>query len=73
MDGERSFGNNFDPNVVIFGVTRSSSSHTDDCKNDVLILDKGDTFHSNRSFEEPTKKFCIDFSKPKTKYFLILH
>ena len=73
MDGERSFGNDFDSNVVISGVTSSSSSHTDDRKNDVLILNKGDAFPINRSFEEPTKKFCIYFSNAKTKYFLCLH
>ena len=32
MDGERSFGNEFDSNVVTFGVTSSLSSHTDDRK-----------------------------------------
>ena len=65
MDGERSFGNEFDSNVVTFGVTSSLSSHTDDCKNNFLMLDKGDTFRINRSFGEPGKYFCINFSKEK--------
>ena len=35
------FGNDFARNVVIFGVDNSSSSHTDNQKNNFLVLDEG--------------------------------
>ena len=54
--GEWKFGNEFARNVVIFGVDSSSSSHTDNCKNDFLVLGEGDTFGINRSFGAPEKK-----------------
>ena len=43
------FGNDSARNVVIFGVENSSLSHTDNCKNDFLLLDEGDGFDINKS------------------------
>ena len=40
--GEGNFGNEFARNVVIFGVDNSSSSHTDNFKNDFLVFGEGD-------------------------------
>ena len=42
-------------NVKIFGVDKSSSSHTDNLKNDFSILREGDTFGINGSFGAPEK------------------
>ena len=61
-----SFGNDFSRNVIVFGVDNSSSSHTDNLKNDFLILGEGDTFGINGSFGALEKKFDINFSKAKT-------
>ena len=41
--GSWSFGNDFCRNAVIFGFDNSSSYHTDNHKNDFLILGEGDT------------------------------
>ena len=53
--GSWSFGNNYARNIIIFGVD-SSSSHTDNLKNDFLILDEGPTFGINGSFGGSQKK-----------------
>ena len=64
---ERSFGNDFARNVIMFGVDNSSSSHTENLKNYFLILFEGDTFGINGSFGAPEKKIDINFSQAKTK------
>ena len=35
------FGNDFDRNVVIFGVDKNSTSHADNSKNNFLVLGEG--------------------------------
>ena len=60
--GSWSFNDDFARNVIIFGIDKSSSSHTDNLKNDFLILAEGDTFGINGSFGSPGKKMCINFS-----------
>ena len=45
--GSQSFDNDFARNVIIFGVD-NSSSHADNCKKILLILDEGPTFGVNR-------------------------
>ena len=57
----------------MFDVDNSLSSHTDNQKNDFLILGEGPTFGINRSFGSPEKKFSINFSNVKTKFCLRLH
>ena len=59
--------------LVIFDVDNSSSSHTDNRKNDFLVLDEGDTFGINGSFGAPGKNFSINIRKGKTKFCLSLH
>ena len=54
--GEWNFGNESARIVVIFGVDNSSSSHTDNCKDDILMLVEGDSFSINWSFGAPEKK-----------------
>ena len=38
-----SFGNDFDKNIIIFGANNSSSPHSDNRKNNFLILSEGST------------------------------
>ena len=52
-------GNSFVQNAIIFGVDHSSSSHTDNCKNDFLILGEGPYHGVNDSASTVEKKFCI--------------
>ena len=75
LDGKGiwSFGNEYARNVVIFVVSNSSSSYTDNQKNSFLELGEGGTFGINRRFGAPEKKFSINFTKAKTEYFLSLH
>ena len=47
-----SFGNNFAKNVVTFGVDNSSSSHTDNCENNFLVL-------GQRPADDDQAKFCL--------------
>ena len=72
-EGEWYFSNNFAWNIVVFGVDNSSSSHTDNRKNDFLVLDEGDTFGINGNFGTSEKLFSITFSKSKTKFCMSLH
>ena len=48
--GSWSFDNDTARNVIIFGVDNSSSSHSDNRKNNFLILGEGPTFRINGSF-----------------------
>ena len=41
------FGNDFARNAIIFGFDKSASSHADNCKNNFLVLGKGDSFGIN--------------------------
>ena len=71
--GSWNFNDYFARNVMIFGVGNSSSSYTDNLKNDFLVLGEVDTFGINGSFGAPVKNNNIDFSKAKTNFFLSLH
>ena len=61
--GSWSFDDGTTRNVIIFGVANSSSSHSDNCKNDLLILSEGQTFGINESFASPEKRFSINLMK----------
>ena len=52
-----SFGNDSTKNVIIFGVDNSSSSHSNNHKNNLLILGEGPTFGNNGNFGSPAKNF----------------
>ena len=71
--GSWNFGNNLTRNVVIFGVDKSSSSYTDKCKNNLLVLGGGPSHCFNGSFGSPEEKFRIKLSKARTKVCLNLH
>ena len=53
------FGNDFDKNIVIFGVDNSSSTHTINSKKDFLVLGKGDTFGINGSLMHHEKGLVL--------------
>ena len=71
--GSWSFDNDIARNVIIFGVDNSSSFHTDNHKNNFLVLGEGLTFGINGRFVSPERKFSINFSKANTNIFLSLH
>ena len=72
-EGSWSFGNGFARNVVIFGVDNSSSSHTDNQKNNFLVLREGPTQGINDSTGSAEKSISINFNKANTKFCLILY
>ena len=67
--GTFSFGNGSGSNIIIFGVDMSSSPHTDNNKNDILIIGKGPTQGLEHTltgeklysvtFREHNRKFCL--------------
>ena len=46
----------------MLGIDNSSSSHSDNLKNNFLVLGEGPTCGSNRSFESREKKISINFT-----------
>ena len=71
--GDWSFDNGTARNNIILGADSSSSSHSDNRKNNFLILGEVRTFGINGSFGSAEKKFSINFAKLNTKFCLILH
>ena len=57
--GSLSFNVDFARNVIIFEVDNNSPFHTDNLKNDFLILDEGDILVINGSFGAPEKKLIL--------------
>ena len=66
--GSWNFGNNFARNVIIFSVDNSSSSHTDNRKNDVLVSGEGTSNEINGSISALQQIFSINFSIAKRKF-----
>ena len=66
------FGNDFARNVVIFDVDNTSSSHTNNQKDNVLVLGEGPTKAINDSICA-AEKTTVNFSKAKAKFCLSLH
>ena len=54
--GSQSFDNNFAKNIILLGVNNSSSSHSENWKNNFLVLNEVPTYGINGSFESPGKK-----------------
>ena len=67
------FSNGFATNVVIFCVNNSSSSHTDNLKNNFLVLGERPTNDINGSVCTAEKTFSTNFIKGKTIFCLSLH
>ena len=67
------YENDFARNVLIFGVDNTSSSHTDNQKNNFVVLGEGPTKDMRDRAGAAEKKISINFSKAKTKLCLSLH
>ena len=63
-----SFGNDILKNVVIFGADNSSSSHSDNDKNNFLELGEGSTDDINASVGAIEEKFSINFTKANKNF-----
>ena len=57
--GEWSFDNCTVRNVITFGADSSSSSHSYNSKNNILILGEGPTFGINGIFGSPERKSLV--------------
>ena len=71
--GSWSFNNDSARNVIMSGVDNSLPSHSDNHKNNFLVLSEGPTFGISGRFSSPEKEFSINFSKENTKFCLSLH
>ena len=65
--GSWSFGNDSAMNVIIFGVD-NSSTYTNNCKNNFLVLPEEPTDNIDGSTEAAEKKLSINFSKARNKF-----
>ena len=74
-DGEGSWscGNDFGRNVTNSGVDNSWLYHTNNHKNDFLVLSGRPTDDINEDIGEANKIFSINFSKAKTIFCLSFH
>ena len=71
--GSWSFDDDFGRNIIIFVVDNNSSSHSENCKNNFLILREVPTYGINGSFDSVEKKININFTKVNAKVCLSLH
>ena len=65
--GEWDFGNASARNVMIFDLDNSSSSHSDNGKNNFLVSGEVPSYDINRSFGAPVKKFGKTRKKPYSR------
>ena len=54
--GSQSFDNNFAKNILLLDVNNSSSSHSENWKNNFLVFGAVTTYGIDGSFESPGKK-----------------
>ena len=66
--GSRSFNDDFARNVIIYRVDSSSSPHTDNLKDDALVLVEADTFSSDGSFGALEKNLLLILVKQKQNF-----
>ena len=62
-EGSWSFDNAFARNAIIFGVDNTSSSHTDNRKNNFLVLSEGLIDGINDSTDAAERKFVLTLAK----------
>ena len=60
-------------NAFIFGVDMSSSAHTDNEKNDILVLGFGPTQGLDDTTLTAEAQYSINFSRSNKKFCLSLH
>ena len=65
--------NDYARNAISFGNDKSSSSNSDNYKNNFIVLGEGDTFSINGRFCAPEKNFGVNSSKANKKICLCLH
>ena len=58
---------------MLSGADKSLSPHSDNRKNNLLILGESPTYGIYGSVESPEKRFNINFTKANTKFCLSLH
>ena len=58
---------------MLSGADKSLSFHSDNRKNNLLILGESPTYGIYGSVESPEKRFNINFTKANTKFCLSLH
>ena len=63
----------FARNIIIFDFDNSSSLHTNNTKNNFLMLSEGPTDDINGSVGASKQRFSINFSKKITKMYLKWH
>ena len=68
--GSWSFDNDFSGNVMIFDVDNSSLFHSDNRKNNFLILGEGAAYAISESFGSPEKKLIILILLKQTQNFV---
>ena len=71
--GPRRFGTEIARTSVSFGTDNSLSSHTNNDKNNFLVLGEAPTDDINGSVGTAETKLKINFGKAKTKFCLSLH
>ena len=71
--GSSRFGNDFAGNAVIFVADNISSSPTDNCQNNFLMLGEEPANGINGNPGNAEKKVRTNISKAKTEYHLSLH
>ena len=62
-EGSWSFDNAFARNAIIFGIDNTSSSHTDNRKNNFLVLNEGPIDGINDSTGAAERKFVLTLAK----------
>ena len=65
--GSWSFDNDFAGSAIVFGVDNSSSSHSDNFKNNFLVLGEGTTYGINGSFGSTEKILLLNLLKQAQK------
>ena len=61
--GSWNFGNNYSGNVVMFGDDNSSSSHTDNLKNNLSVLDEGQRLILTEALAHQRKSLILTLLK----------
>ena len=69
--GSWSFGDDFARNVMIFGVDSSLPSHSNNCKNNFLVLCEGPTDHINIALVQQRKSLILILVKERKNFALV--
>ena len=67
-EGRWIFGNCYAENVIIFGVNNSSSSHANNRKNNLLVLDEADTLVLMKTLVHQRKRLILTLLKQRQSF-----